>query len=150
MSKTMEETVDQLITAIDGFLKNQIDAIDWGTKPSPEKWSKKEILGHLTDSAQINLERFVRCTYEENFKLVYWQNEWVSAKHYQETDAKEILDLWILLNRQIVRVLANYPADRLQAKCDTSRNDIELNTVAFLAADYVRHMQHHLKQITAL
>jgi hypothetical protein len=143
----MEETVDQLIATIDEFLKNKIDTIDWGSKPMPEKWSRKEILGHLTDSAQINLERFVRCTYEENFKLVYWQNEWVATKHYQETETKEILDLWILLNRQIVRVLAGYPADRLQAQCDTSRNGVGLNTVEFIAADYVTHMQHHLQQI---
>lgn len=143
----MEKTVDQLITVIDEFLKNEIDTIDWTTKPSPEKWSRKEILGHLIDSAQINLERFIRCTYEENFKLIYWQNEWVSAKHYQETDTKEILDLWILLNRQIVRILAEYPVGRLQTQCDTGRNDVELKTVAFIAADYVRHLQHHLAQI---
>lgn len=143
----MEDTVDQLIATIDEFLKNEIDTIDWESKASPEKWSRKEILGHLIDSAQINLERFVRCTYEENFKLIYWQNEWVAAKHYQETDIKEILDLWILLNRQIVRVLAGYPADRLQAQCDTSRNGVGLNTIEFIAADYVRHMEHHLKQI---
>lgn len=145
----MEDTVDQLIAIIDEFLKNEIDTIDWGIKLSPEKWSKKEILGHLTDSAQINLERFVRCTYEENFKLIYWQNEWVAAKHYQETDTKEIIDLWILLNRQIVRVLANYPAARLQTKCDTGSDGVGLKTVEFIAADYVKHMQHHLGQIIA-
>ncbi len=143
----MDDTVNLLITTIDEFLKSATDAIDWETKPSPEKWSKKEIMGHLTDSAQINLERLVRCTYEENFKLIYCQNEWVRAKHYQDTDIKEILDLWILTNRQIVRVLANYPSERLQAKCDNSRDSIGLNTVEFLAADYVRHMQHHLKQV---
>lgn len=143
----MEDTVNLLIATIDEFLKNEIDSIDWETKPSPEKWSRKEMLGHLIDSAQINLERFVRCTYEENFKLVYWQNEWVAAKHYQETDIKEILDLWILINRQIVRVLANYPSGRLQAKCDNSRIDAEMNTVESIAADYVGHMQHHIAQI---
>ncbi len=143
----MEETVNQLIATIDEFLKNETDTIDWETKPSPDKWSKKEILGHLIDSAQINLERFIRCTYEENFKLVYWQNEWVAAKHYQDTDIKEILDLWILINRQIVRVLAGYPPEKLQNKCDNSRNNVELNTVEFIAADYVSHMQHHLNQV---
>ena len=143
----MEETVNQLISAIDEFLKTDTNAIDWEIKPSPEKWSKKEVLGHLIDSAQINLERFIRCTYEENFKLIYWQNEWVAVKLYQEADIKEILDLWILTNRQIVRVLANYPPEKLQNKCDSGRNNIELNTVEFLASDYVRHMQHHLNQV---
>jgi hypothetical protein len=98
----MEETIDKLIDAIEGFLKIDQASMDWGTKPSVNKWSKKEIIGHLIDSAQVNLQRFVRCTYEENFKLIYAQDEWVAAAHYQDAEVKEILDLWILLNWQII------------------------------------------------
>jgi hypothetical protein len=108
---------------------------------------KKEIIGHMIDSAQINLQRFVRCTYEDNFKLIYEQDEWVAAAHYQDADIKEILDLWILLNRQIIRVLNNYPESRLQAQCDNDKNVVSLHTVQWLADDYIRHMQHHLAQI---
>jgi hypothetical protein len=143
----MEEALTLLIDTIGDFLKTDHDAIDWDTKPSPGEWSKKEILGHLIDSAQVNIARFTRCTYEQNFKLVYAQNEWVATKHYQETDIKEILDLWILLNRQIVRILSNYPADKLHAVCDTGKNEVQLHTVEWLAGDYVVHMRHHLRQI---
>ena len=34
-------------------------------KPQPEKWSKKEILGHLVDSAQNNIRRFIVAQYED-------------------------------------------------------------------------------------
>ena len=141
------DTLQNLAGTIGNFLQTDQGSIDWETKPSPTKWSKKEIIGHLIDSAQINLQRFVRCTYEENFKLIYEQDEWVAAANYQDADIKEILDLWILLNRQIIRVLSNYPADRLTAVCDSDKKDIQLHTVEWLAADYVRHMQHHLNQI---
>ena len=143
----MEETIDKLIDAIEEFLKIDQAAIDWETKPSANKWSKKEIIGHLIDSAQVNLQRFVRCTYEENFKLIYAQDEWVAAAHYQDAAIKEILDLWILLNRQIIRVLSNYPDTRVNTLCDTGKNEISLHTVEWLAADYVVHMRHHLTQI---
>jgi len=96
----MNETIQQLIDTIGNFLKNEQENIDWETKTSPIKWSKKEIIGHLIDSAQVNLQRFIRCTYEENFKLIYEQDEWVAAARYQDADIKEILDLWILLNRR--------------------------------------------------
>ncbi len=141
------DTLQNLANAIGNFLKTDQDSIDWETRPAPAKWSKKEIIGHLIDSAQINLQRFVRCTYEENFKLIYEQDEWVAAAHYQDADIKELLDLWILLNRQIMRVLSDYPADRLTAVCDNNKNTMQLHTVEWLAADYVRHMQHHLGQI---
>ena len=143
----MKDTVNHLIDAIEYFLKKDQDTIDWETKSSPDKWSKKEIIGHLIDSAQINLQRFVRCTFEENFKLIYQQNEWVTEQRYQDADIKELLDLWILLNRQIVRVLISYPADRSQSVCDTGKNEISLHTVEWLAADYVEHMKHHLDLI---
>ena len=143
----MEETIDKLIDAIEGFLKIDQASIDWETKPSANKWSKKEIIGHLIDSAQVNLQRFVRCTYEEKFKLIYAQDEWVAAAHYQDAAIKEILDLWILLNRQIIRVLSNYPDTRVNTLCDTGKNEISLHTVEWLATDYVVHMKHHLAQI---
>jgi UDP-N-acetylenolpyruvoylglucosamine reductase len=126
-------------------LKNR--DIDWAYKASPGKWSKKEVIGHLIDSAQINLQRFVRCTYEENFRLTYEQVEWVAAAHYQEADIDQLIDLWALINLQIARVLTNYPPNRVAARCDNSKQEPNLQTVEWLAADYVEHMLHHLKDI---
>jgi hypothetical protein len=101
----------------------------------------------LCDSAQINLQRFVRCTYEEKFKLTYEQDEWVAAQHYQEMNVADLLQLWRLLNLQISRVLDNYPADRWQVQCDTSKKEIGLHPVEWLAQDYIDHLNHHLNQI---
>jgi len=140
--------VDNLTPEIDRFIQLvNSKPIDWESKPAPDKWSNKEIIGHLCDSAMINLQRFVRCTYEENFKLVYAQDEWVAAQRYQEMDTSMLLKLWGLLNAQIARVLSNYPADRWQAQCDSSKKEVGLHTVEWLAADYVFHLQHHLNQI---
>ena len=139
----------QIETTINDFISNiKLTETDWLYKDSPDKWSKKEVIGHLIDSAQINLQRFVKCTYEENFKLIYAQNEWVIAQHYQDANIDELLLLWQLLNRQIIRVLMNYPAGRLRVKCDNSKDIVSLHTVEWLVPDYLAHMQHHLKQIT--
>ncbi|MES2389000.1 MAG: DinB family protein [Bacteroidota bacterium] len=120
---------------------------DWEYKPSPSKWSNKEVIGHLIDSAQTNLNRFVRCTYEENFKLVYYQDEYVAAQRYQSADINELLTLWMLLNAQITRVLADYPTDRRNVTCDTGKDSVSFHTVEWLATDYLAHMQHHLDHI---
>ncbi|MCO5947567.1 DinB family protein [Mucilaginibacter flavidus] len=140
------DTTKQLKEVVNDILNRDTDAIDWATKPAQDKWSKKQIIGHLIDSAQVNLQRFVRCTYEENFKLTYEQVEWVDAQHYQDANVNELLGLWNLLNLQIIRVLENYPTHRLQAQCDNSKTEPSLHTVEWLASDYVAHMQHHLKQ----
>ncbi|HEY4322559.1 MAG TPA: DinB family protein [Mucilaginibacter sp.] len=143
----MEKIAGEIRDVIDNLLNADINSIQWDYKPSPEKWSKKQIIGHLIDSAMINLQRFVRCTFEENFKLTYEQVEWVEAQRYQHADVKELLALWQLLNKQIFRVLKNYPPERLQANCDNSKTMISLHSVEWLAQDYVDHMKHHLKQI---
>jgi len=143
----VKDTIQQLTTAVGDLLTSDLQAINWEHKPAADKWSKKEIMGHLIDSAQINLQRFVRCTYEENFKLIYEQVEWVEAQHYQDAEITEILLLWKLLNEQIIRVLKNYPANRLSARCDNDKNGIKLHTVEWLAKDYVDHLKHHLGQV---
>ncbi len=144
----MLEPVHQIDQIIQDFLIKLITTdVDWETKPSADKWSKKEILGHLIDSANNNLNRFIRCTYEQNFKLVYAQNEWVSVQHYRDAKVDDLLTLWRLLNKQISRVLSNYPDSIWQNTCDTGKGEVTLHTVEYLATDYVKHMKHHLQQI---
>src|SRR5579863_5391972 len=144
----MASFVDNLTPRVDTFIQLVHNKpIDWENKPASGKWSNKEIIGHLCDSAMINLQRFVRCTYEENFKLVYEQDEWVAAQHYQEMVTNDLLELWRLLNLQIATVLSNYPADRWLVQCDSNKKEVGLHTVEWLSADYVVHLQHHLNQI---
>jgi hypothetical protein len=137
----------QINNEVDTFLNGTSLKINWDNTADDGKWSNKEIIGHLIDSAHINLQRFVRCTYEDGFKLIYYQDEWVKAQHYKGADVAELLQLWKLVNRQIARVLTNYPNDRISATCDTSREGVTFNTVEFLANDYLAHMQHHLNQL---
>lgn len=143
----MNNTIQQLTHTIDDFQLVRSQPIDWETKSAAGKWSKKEIIGHLIDSGHINLQRFVRCTYEENFKLIYEQDAWVIVQRYQDADINELLDLWTLLNKQIIRVLKDYPTNRLGARCDNSKQEPNLQTVAWLAHDYLEHLHHHLQQI---
>ena len=144
---TMKEIAGNLEKAMMDFLHTDLLSKNWNYKAGPTKWSKKEIIGHLIDSAQINLHRFVRSTYTENFTLTYDQVEWVDAQHYISADIEELLELWRLLNRQIIRVLENYPTHRLQIQSDTGKTNVCFHTVEHLAQDYVNHLNHHLNAI---
>jgi len=78
-------------------------------KPGPGKWSKKEILGHLVDSAQNNIRRFLVAQYEDTPVILYNQDKWVDLTNYQHYPTRDLLSLWILLNRHICRVLRRLP-----------------------------------------
>lgn len=124
-----------------------VPAADWEPRPGPGKWSKKEIVGHLIDSAQNNLRRFVVSQYQPNDNIIYRQDNWVSSQNYQAAPLDEVLALWRLLNLQIARTLENVPDDKRSNTCNTGKGDPELHTIEWLAEDYLVHLEHHLRQI---
>jgi len=111
------------------------------------KWSKKEVIGHLCDSATNNLHRFIKIQIEEQpFVVVpYNQNNWVLVQDYQCIPNYEIVDFWTTLNKQIARVIAKIPEEKLLYLCDIGDN--KSITLSELIQDYLRHMDHHLVQI---
>ena len=119
----------------------------WNAKQDPRKWSKKEVLGHLVDSALTNLRRFIVTQYRTGEKIVYHQDEWVALQQYADADLAELIVLWTALNRQIARVMRLVPPERLQQTCDTAKEGVELHTLEYLMEDYVVHLRHHLAQI---
>ncbi|MFC0189991.1 DinB family protein [Fictibacillus aquaticus] len=116
-------------------------------RPAPDKWSKKEILGHLCDSAINNLSRFVRaqCEPEPVMLHKYQQNDWVRVQCYEKMSCDEVCSLWLTLNKQIARVIANVPSDKLRTACCV--NGTANVTLQWLIQDYLDHMEHHFKQI---
>jgi hypothetical protein len=119
----------------------------WSHKISPEKWSKKEILGHLCDSALSNIRRFVITQYKENENIVYDQNFWVKAQNYQNVSISDIINLWKFLNFQIVITVENIPDEALQRTCDMTKTEPQIFTLEYIINDYIGHLQHHLKAI---
>jgi len=124
---------------------NSISRTAFKVKPAPDKWSKQEILGHLIDSAQNNIQRFIRVQHEnEAPNNNYQQDNWVQNNHYQSRDVKELISLWELLNKQIVHIWQNYPADKLKKPCHFGKEIVPIQEVI---ADYIRHTNHHLSKI---
>ena len=118
-------------------------------KPAPNKWSKKEILGHLIDSAANNHHRFVRSQFEtEPFKVVpYEQEHWVRIQRYNEPDSKFLIELWKIYNLHLLSIITNFPEDRLAVKCASTDNRETAENLFLLIKDYVDHMDHHMIQI---
>ncbi|MEZ4978636.1 MAG: DinB family protein [Chitinophagales bacterium] len=118
-------------------------------KQSPEKWSKKEILGHLIDSGIHNLQRFTEIQFQTQPSRLksYNQDELVKANKYQETETYEILILLKALNRRIIEVIIAQTEATLDYKIITE-NGTSFN-FKYLIDDYISHFEHHLKQIKA-
>jgi hypothetical protein len=116
--------------------------------PSPKKWSKKQILGHLIDSAQTNIRRFIIAQYEDSPEIIYNQEQWVELSRYQEQELNDLIALWTLLNKHICFILSGLNRSASQKICKT--NNQTPHNLEWLAKDYVRHLLHHLHQILDL
>lgn len=118
---------------------------EFSYKPSPNKWSKKEIIGHLIDSATNNHHRFVRAQFEDVPKITYQQDNWVNVSRYNAMKGKHVINFWAMYNQHIIEVVKRIPEADMQRECNTGG---ESNvTLAWLIEDYVRHMEHHLGQL---
>ena len=125
---------------------NNMDEAIASQKSHPDKWSCKEILGHLLDSASNNHQRFVRAQYSKNVILpTYEQKEWVKIQQYGLRTWKELLILWKSYNFHLAHILDHMPADCLQIPCILGSG--EPLTIGYIVVDYLGHIQHHLRQI---
>jgi hypothetical protein len=114
---------------------------------NPGKWTKKEILGHLVDSAIHNLVRFTEINYLEKpyHHRPYSQIDLVNLNQYQTMDTNELIQLWLSLNKQIIRIFKNVDEKALDYQIIMS--DQSVIDLKFLMTDYVEHLEHHILQI---
>lgn len=122
----------------------KMDEETFSYKTNPNKWSKKEILGHLIDSATNNHHRFVRGQFEHIPLITYNQDQWNMYNYYQQIATKQLIHFWEAYNRQLLAVLLQLPASYYTQLVNTGAQNC---TLAFLVQDYVTHLEHHLKQI---
>lgn len=155
----MEETVEDFRRAIEESVVRLLAMTeDESRRPRAEgKWSSKEILGHLIDSASNNHQRFVRAQFTNHLVFPgYEQERWVRAQKYDEEPWPLLVQLWHSFNLHLAHVMAHAPEDARRASRDRHNlNEIgwvkidegEPATLEYLMRDYVGHMKNHLRQI---
>jgi hypothetical protein len=153
MSASVANTIENLRTLLHE-LPRELRAISEADAARPRSgggWSRKEILGHLIDSATVNHQRFVRAQLETGFSLLYQQNEWVDLQHYRDRPWEELVTLWTALNRHLLHAIEALPEEKLQNLCghgsEGGPGEAEPWTLAYRIPDYLHHMRHHIEQI---
>ena len=127
-------------------LLTRLTNADTSMRPTPAKWSKKEILGHLLDSASNNHQRFVRAPLQGELTFPgYDQEKLVELQKFSEMDWSFLVDLWAGYNRFLAHVLSVLPARAATITCKIGNNPPA--TLGWIAQDYVAHLKHHLNQI---
>jgi hypothetical protein len=144
----MQNTADEL-RALVAHASSRFESIseeESRIHPSEGKWSKREILGHLIDSASNNHQRFIRGQLGAEIRLPeYDQEAWVQTQVYQDESWNTLVRFWNFYNLHLIHIVENIPQEKLSTTCFIG--DKPPVTLEFLITDYVRHLRHHLSKI---
>ncbi len=147
MAKASADELRTIVREITPRLK-AITESSSAAKASPGKWSKKEIIGHLIDSASNNHQRFVRAQLADSLAIPgYEQERWVTTQQYQVESWAELVSFWSAYNVHLAHVIAGVPQEKCGHKVQIGQSAPV--TLEFLMTDYLRHLKHHLEQIFA-
>lgn len=145
----METLAQELIAIVDRLEPELrgVSPVDAAQVPAPGKWSKKEILGHLIDSAANNHQKFVRGILADKTAEMpgYEQASWVVNQQYLYQDWTAIIALWAAYNRHLAHIIQNVDPSKLDNTLLISGQGPY--TLSFVMSDYVEHLKHHLLQI---
>ena len=143
--KDVARQIRSLISTVEPQL-SRMNHHEMGVKPDPHEWSKKEILGHLIDSAANNHQRFVRAVNKIASQFpTYDQDEWVRIQKYNEMPWSFLVTLWSAYNSLLSHIIEHIPESAGSSPCNIGKE--EPATLEFVVKDYLHHLQHHLQDI---
>ncbi len=141
VAKHLRETIDFVLPQL-----QKIADAEASVKPHPEKWSYKEIIGHLIDSACNNQQKFVRTMQQPHLDFVgYKQDAWVALQKYNAANWFEIIEIWVAYNHQIAHIIETVDPSVLGHTISIEGS--EPFTLQFIMTDYAEHLKHHLRQV---
>ena len=142
--KELSENLRRLVEAAEPRLRN-ISELQSSEPILPGGWSRKQVIGHLIDSASNNHQRFVRAALQTSLEFPgYDQSGSVRVQAIQDADWPLLVALWAAYNRYLAHVIAHLPPTKLETVCRIGSG--EEVSLSFLATDYVTHLVHHLNQ----
>ena len=143
--KTISEKIRELINAAKPELLKITPDIAC-KKASPDAWSKKEILGHLIDSASNNHQRFVRGAQNMAGDFpTYNQRRWIEVQGYNDMNWVDLVDFFSQYNFHLCRVIDFLPQEVFNNPCNIGKENPV--TLQFIIEDYFRHLKHHVEKI---
>jgi DinB superfamily len=141
LANELRQTVEAALPMLDA-IEDAEASVPW----APGKWTRKEVLGHLIDSACNNQQKFVRTMATAQLDFVgYEQNFWVGSQKYNSAAWTDLIALWRAYNVHLAHIIEHVEPELLGHSITVE--DHGTFTLEFIMKDYGEHLKHHLLQI---
>jgi hypothetical protein len=109
---------------------------------APDKWTIKEMVGHLVDSASNNHQRFVRLQQTRRLSFpAYDPERWKEVSGLGGIGYPLLVDLWRSYNLFLLYIIGRIDPASLDAVWEV---DGKQKNLEFLVNDYFTHLRWHL------
>lgn len=139
----MEFPIDEYRNQIESFYAQMAESADIASvKLAEDKWTLKEMVGHLIDSASNNHQRFVRLQLVEELTFPPYDPEgWKRVSRANDLDYQLLIDFWKQYNLFLLHLIRNVDPTAFDHAWVVNS---ERKSLKFLLEDYFRHIQWHV------
>jgi len=139
LKQQVQTNLPRLQALTDGQMRQSLGA---------DKWTGKEILGHMSDSATMNRQRIIRSQYEKPYEFPFYdQAKWTQIQAYNQYAWQDLVILWMVEYQHLLHILDHLPEESASSPCPTKFSSSKWVTVDWMVGHVYRHNDHHLKQV---
>ena len=137
-----EDVVAVLVTQLDQVLAHLGPTAEarGDYRYAPDKWSVKEIVGHLCDTERVFAYRALRVARGDSTPLASFEDQaYVEASRAGDRTLADLAAEWGDVRRATIALFGNLPAEAWHRRGIASDQPISVRALAYIIAGHVRH-----------
>lgn len=129
------------------LLRGQSDA-SASTRPAPEEWSIKEVVGHINDGERVFGYRLLRFSRGDASALASFdENAFVENAYFNHIKLRDLLDEFAALRSANLTMIRALTADQLDRHGIASNNSVSVRALVYIISGHVDHHLESLKKV---
>jgi len=120
---------------------------DGAFRYAPDKWSVKEVVGHLSDSERIFTYRALRIARGDQTPLSsFEQDDYVRGGNFADRTLADIAEEFALVRAASVALFKSLDKDAWERRGVANKNEVTVRALAYIIAGHELHHRHILDE----
>ena len=120
---------------------------DGDLRYAPEKWTVKEVLGHVCDAERIFAYRALRISRNDSTPLESFdENEYARYAPFSHRPLSDLIDDYIAVRRATVSLFRNLDVPAWSRRGVASKNEVTVRALAYIIAGHELHHRRILEE----
>ena len=144
LAPDITDAVSQLVSQRDavGRRLSAVNATAAGHRYAPDKWSVREVVGHLCDAERIFAYRLLRIARGDETPLAgFDENTYVPAGSFESRELNALIKEWMATRDSTIALVRGLPPDAWTRRGTANGKNVSAAALAYII---LGHVEHHL------